>query len=120
MKKLIAFVLSLVGAYLMANPIGRWFDSQYAGGGFLYWGPFPGYLDGLLFGYIFFASILFPVFTSKIKAGFYVVSPILALHIILGAFDPQLWIDLVLLAIGLGLAWLIMFIRNQVRTTKSN
>ena|SRR3989344_4609860 len=119
MKKLIAFILSLVGAYFVATPVGKWFVSKYVAGGFIHVGPFPGYDQGFLFGYIFFAALLLPLFTKRLIIGLYFALPVIIFDL-LHPTDPQLWIDLVLLAIGLGLAWLIMFIRNQVRTTKSN
>ena len=115
MKKLIAFILSLAGAYLLAIPLGKWFVSRYAVGGFVNFGPFPGYLDGFFFGYIFFAALLLPLFTKRLIIGLYFALPVIIFDL-LHPTDPQLWIDLVLLAVGLGLAWLIMFIRNHLKS----
>ena len=114
MRKLVAFVLSLAGAYLVAAPIGKWFDARYAGGGFIYWGPFPGYLDGLLFGYVFFASLLFPSLTNKIKLGVYWASPVILLDLVSGSYT-QLGYSFILLAAGLGLAWMILFVKRYIK-----
>lgn len=113
MKKLIGIIISLILSYFAAYPLGHWFDSHYASGSWLYLGSFPGYMDGFLFSYLFSSSFLVSIFTDKLRAGLYAALPVLLLSIISGSFNPQLWIDLVLLAAGLGLAWIILYVKNQ-------
>ena len=113
MKKIITFVISVVLSYFTATPVGKWFDENYVSGGFIYWGPFPGFLDGLLLSYVFFSALLLSLFSQKIKTGFYFSLPILILDIISGSYNPQLWLSLILLALGLGLAYLILLLTRK-------
>ncbi|TSA45839.1 hypothetical protein D4R52_01695 [bacterium] len=118
MKKTIAFIVTLVLSHFTAYPIGHWFASRYFGSGEFYFGPFRGYLDGLSLSYIFYSSFLLSIFTGKFKIGFYFALPVLVFDLILGAFNPQLWMDFILLAAGLGLAWLILLIKNKKSNAK--
>ena len=114
-KILIGIAISLVVSHFLAYPVGQWFHNQYGvGGGWIgQVGPSPGYLDGLFFSYIFVSALLFSVVNNKLKSGFYASSPIVIFDLLLGAFNPQLWMDLILLALGLGLAWLILFLKRK-------
>lgn len=117
MKKIIAIIISLIVAYFGATPVGQWFSSKYAVGGFISVGAFPGFLDGFLFTYVFVASMITPLFTERIKIGFYVTLPILILNA-LHPYDPQLVISLLLLAAGLGIAWFFLFLKRQAAAKK--
>ena len=102
-KKTLAVVISLVASYFAAYPVGHLYDSIYPGGGtgWVAVGPFPGYWDGFLFSYVLLSSFLVVFISGRIKYGFYAVLPVLVIDIILAAFDPQLWMDLILLGLGL-------------------
>jgi len=108
-KVILAFLLSVILAYLTRVIIGDWLASNYAYSGPFFWGISSSeYVDGFFFGYVFSSALLFPIFFEKIKFGFYAALPVLVLDLLLGAFNPQLKLDILLLAVGLGLAWLIL------------
>lgn len=111
-KIILGVVVSLIVSYFLAYPVGNWFAGKYFGSGEFFFGPFRGFLDGFLLSYVFIASILTVLLTNKIKFGFYVVLPVLVFDVLTGSFNPQLWMDLVLLAAGLGLAWVILSLKR--------
>lgn len=113
MKKFLALIISVVLAFLTATPAGKWFDSQYASGGWLFVGSFPGYFTGLLLSYVFFSALLFPLSTKKIKSGIYASVAVLIFFIIIRAINPLLWLSLILLAAGLGIAYLILLLTRK-------
>jgi|SRR3989344_3684792 len=112
-KKTLGVIVSLVISFFLRGLIGKWLASQYA-----YSGSFIGSgktenLDGFVLGYVFFSSLLVPLFSSKLKYGFYATLPVLIVDIVLGAWNPQLWMDIVLLAAGLILAWIILAVKAK-------
>src|SRR3989344_1803233 len=113
MKIIISLILSILAAYLTRGLIGSWLIENYAyGGSFI--GPGSGQnFDGLVLSYVFFSSVFFSLIFQKIKTGFYAALPILVINVVLGAFDPQLWLSLILLAAGLGIAWLLLFLKRK-------
>lgn len=117
MKEALVFIVTIVISYFSATPVGKWFDKQYpGGGGWVYAGSFPGFLDGLVFSYIFFASLFFPQLTGKIKSGLYSILPVLVIEVVLGAWNPQLWMSLIFLASGLGFSSLILLAQKHLRS----
>jgi len=107
-KVILAFILSVVLAYLTREIIGDWLVANY-----IYSGSFVGFgssqnSDGFLFSYIFFSSLFGFVLSEKYSIALFLSVPVLLLNIALGFVDPQLWLSLLLLALGLGLAWLIL------------
>ena len=113
LKVFLAIILSLVLAYFTRTFIGLWLAENYA-----YSGSFIGFgkgenLDGALLAYTFFSSLLVSVISNSIKRGLSAAILVTVLYIVLGAFNPQLWMDLILLALGLGLAWLILFLKRK-------
>ena len=111
MKKIFAVLISLVLSYFAAFPVGKWFASKYAVGGFMYVGSFPGFLDGFLFSYVLFSSLFVSIISHKIKYGFAAALPVLIFDI-LHPTDPQFFYSLVFLASGLALAWVILKIKQ--------
>ena len=112
-KKTLAFIATLILSHFLAYPIGRWFEKKYPSGSWVTIGPFDGYLDGLTLSYIIVSSLVLSIVGGKIKYGFIAALPVFVIEIFLGAWDPQLWMDLILLGLGLGLAWVILFIRSK-------
>ncbi len=113
-KVFIAILISVVLAYFARTLFGVWLAEHYAYSGSFFWGfSNPEDFDGFLFSYIFLSSLLVTIFTGKIRLGLYATLPVLVLDLILGAFNPQLWIDLVLLAVGLALAWVILKLKKS-------
>ena len=115
-KKTLAIVVSLSTSHFLAYPVGHWFDSQYAtGGGWLPTvGPFPGYLDGFTLSYVLISSLLIYLISGQLKFGIYAALPVVVIDLLLGAVNPQLWMDLILLAAGLTLAWTILFAKEKM------
>ena len=112
-KILVGGFLSIILAYFARTILGSWLAANYA-----YSGSFIGFgreqnFDGFLSSYVFFSSFILPLVSRKIKYGFYFALPVLVLDIILGSFNPQLWLDLILLAAGLGLAHVILKIKAK-------
>src|SRR3989344_5092616 len=113
-KKTLAFIATLILSHFLAYPVGHWYDKTYsAGGSWVSIGPFDGYLDGLLSSYIILSSLILPIVGAKIKYGFYFAAPVIVFSIWLVGWNFQLWMDLILLGLGLGLAWVILFIRSK-------
>ena len=114
MKKFfIGLITSIALSLLVAKYIQAYFDSLYGTGGSLASISFPNNIDGFLFSYVFFSSFVISVLSKKIKTGLYSVLPVITFDIIIGSFNPQLRLDLILLAVGLGLAYLILNLKNK-------
>jgi len=71
-------------------------------------------LEGILFGYVFFSSFLIYLVTSRAFSGVIVAFPVLLFDMVTGAIRSHLWTDLLLLALGLGLAWLILKLKTRI------
>ena|SRR3989344_3698818 len=112
MKKIGSVILAIILAHFAAYPVGHWFDSKYKLHGWFYFGTFPGYLDGFLFSYIFLSAILVSLAFRNIKKGLLAASIAIVIQFISGAVNPQLWMSLLLLAAGLGLAWIILKLKK--------
>jgi len=119
-KKTLAVVISLVASYFAAYPVGHWY-ARHGGAeyGWVYFGPFPGYSGAFLFSYVFLTPIILSLMSDRFKHGFFAIMPLL----ILGLFDIQDdWSRLLFLfsAAGLGLAWVILFIRSKTHPKQNN
>jgi len=112
LKIILFFVLSLVLAVLVAPFIQSLFESQYASYSIASIGTPP--LEGFFLGYILFSSVLISLVARNLKAGFVVALPIVLLAFFRAVFDLFFWLSLLLLALGLGLAWVIPLIKNRL------
>jgi len=122
-KTILAFLLSLFLAYFTRTIIGEWLASNYAySGSFI--GPSNGEnIDGFILSYIFFSALLGFIFSGQLKIALFLSIPMLFFNVILGYINPDLWLSLLLLALGLGLAWLILKLQSlfvQKRDTNKN
>ena len=123
LKNLITLFVVLFVTHLLAFPIGKWFASNYVVSYEFNLGEFPGYLSGFFIVYAFVAALGFSLVNNKILTGLYWVVPVLLFELIIRAYDPHLWLSLLLLALGLGLAWLILKLKAlfvQKRDTNKN
>ena len=113
MKKLIATIITLVASYFAAFPVGHWFAHHYVVSGEFYFGYFPGYDAGFFLSYSFFAALIIGIISNNLKYGLYFSLPVIVLDILLGAYNPLLWMNLILLAVGLGLAHVILKLKAK-------
>jgi len=124
--KILIFLVAFVASNVTASTIGEWLKSRYAfySYGPFFWGPSNGeVIDGWILGYVIFSALLFPLYTQRIRSGFYWALPALLLLFLTGTINPQLWLSLLLLALGLGLAWLILKLKTRIvqkRDTNKN
>lgn len=115
-KLVLVLIVSMASSYFIAFPIGRWFASEYYGSGEFFIGPFRGFLDGFFISYIFISSILVYTATGNYRFSIYSVIPVIIFDLVLQAFNPQLWMHLVLLAAGLLIAHLFLLLTRKAGT----
>jgi len=112
MRVVISFIVSLVVAIFTKDFFSTWLMEKYPQ--FYNDGPFflipsdsPN-IDGYLFSYIFFSTLIVSIVSNDYKKALYFALPIVVLMGASKSPDPHLWLSLLLLALGLGLAWLIL------------
>jgi len=122
-KIILGFVASIILSYLFRTIVGDWLAENYAYSSSFLGPENPEMLDGFIHLYAFFAAFLISLITEKIKLGLYFSVPIILFIVLTGSFNPHLWLSLILLAVGFGLAWLILKLQSlfvQKRDTNKN
>lgn len=116
-KKILSFLILIIVlflSHLCSYIIGEWLVKGYAGPGWFIIGPFQGYVDGFIISYIFLSSLFFGWFLGGIRYGFYFALPALFLIIISSSFNPQLFVGMTALLLGLLIAYILLSIRKKM------
>jgi|SRR3989344_2993960 len=111
LRGILAFVSSIIISYFLSVPLGNWAETQYDISS-SWWG-IGSALDGFIFAYLFFAPILFALFTKNFKNSFFSALPLILFA--LSSFnDPWAKYDFIFVLLGLGLAYLLLILKKKM------